>query len=41
MVPERLAPSTLCLGGKEAPWAEGPVPQRGRALTGAAGAVFS
>ncbi|XP_075367121.1 cationic amino acid transporter 2-like [Mycteria americana] len=32
LVPERLAPSTLRLGGKEALWAEGPVPPRGTAL---------
>lgn len=32
LVPECLAPSILCPGGKEAPWAVGPVPQRGPAL---------
>lgn len=32
LVPECLAPSILCPGGKEAPWAVGPVPQRGLPL---------
>lgn len=38
-VPECLAPSILCPGGKEAPWAVGPVPQRGPAPARAAGAA--